>query len=51
MKDSECRDPKMAAYCREVQRLEERFDGLELNHIPRRDNETTNVCLDLVFSS
>ena len=25
----------MAAYCREVRQLEDKFDGLELNHIPR----------------
>jgi hypothetical protein len=41
MKDSECHDPKMVAYYQEVRRLEERFDGLKLNHIPWLDNETT----------
>ncbi|XP_066310942.1 uncharacterized protein [Miscanthus floridulus] len=34
MKDSNCHDPKMATYYREVRRLEEKFDGLELNHVP-----------------
>jgi ribonuclease HI len=43
MKELECCDPKMAAYCWEVQWLEERFDGLELNNIPRRDNETSDA--------
>ena len=33
-KDSECRDPKMATYCREVRWLEDRFDILEINYIP-----------------
>ncbi|XP_066319994.1 uncharacterized protein [Miscanthus floridulus] len=33
----------MAAYCREVRRLEEKFDRLELNHIPRRDNEAADA--------
>ena len=39
MKESSCHDAKMAAYCREVRQLEDKFDGLELNHIPRRLNE------------
>ena len=33
MKESNCHDPKMEAYCRLVCRLEDKFDGLELNHI------------------
>jgi hypothetical protein len=33
MKNSHCRDPKMEAYCDEVWRLEDKFYGLELNHI------------------
>jgi ribonuclease HI len=33
MKNSHCRDPKMEAYCDEVRRLEDKFYGLELNHI------------------
>jgi hypothetical protein len=42
MKNSHCRDPKMEAYCDEVQRLEGKFYGLELNHIARRYNETAD---------
>jgi ribonuclease HI len=42
MKNSHCRDPKMEAYCDEVRRLEDKFFGLELNHIARRYNETAN---------
>jgi ribonuclease HI len=42
MKNSHCRDPKMEAYCNEVRRLEDKFYGLELNHIARRYNETTD---------
>ena len=41
MKESSCHDAKMEAYCQEVRRLEDRFDGLELNHIPRHLNEDT----------
>ena len=43
MKESCCHDTKMEAYCQEVQRLEDRFDGLELNHIPRRLNEAADT--------
>jgi ribonuclease HI len=42
MKNSRCHDPKMEAYCDEVRRLEDKFYGLELNHIARRYNETTD---------
>jgi hypothetical protein len=39
MRSSSCRDPKMEAYCEEVRCLEDKFYGLELNHIARRYNE------------
>jgi ribonuclease HI len=42
MKNSHCRDSKMEAYCDEVRRLEDKFYGLELNHIARRYNETAD---------
>jgi ribonuclease HI len=42
MKNSHYRDPKMEAYCDEVRRLEDKFYGLELNHIARRYNETAD---------
>jgi ribonuclease HI/transposase InsO family protein len=42
MKNSHCRDWKMEAYCDEVRRLEDRFYGLELNHVARRYNETAD---------
>jgi ribonuclease HI len=42
MRNSHCRDQKMEAYCDEVQRLEDKFHGLELNHVARRYNETTD---------
>jgi hypothetical protein len=32
----------MEAYCDEVRRLEDKFYGLELNHITRRYNETAD---------
>jgi ribonuclease HI len=42
MKNSHYRDRKMEAYCDEVWRLEDKFYGLELNHVARRYNETTD---------
>ena len=43
MKELSCHDAKMAAYCQEVRQLEDKFDGLELNHIPRRLNEVADT--------
>jgi hypothetical protein len=42
MKNSHCRDRKMEAYYDEVRRPEDKFYGLELNHIARRYNETAD---------
>jgi ribonuclease HI len=42
MKNSHCRDQKMKAYCDKVRRLEDKFHGLELNHVARRYNETAD---------
>jgi ribonuclease HI len=42
MKNSHCYDRKMEAYCDEVWRLEDKFYRLELNHVARRFNETTD---------
>ena len=39
MKESNCHDPKMKAYCNAVRCIEDKFDGLELNHIARKYNE------------
>ena len=39
MKESSCHDLKMEAYCNAVRRLEDKFDGLELNHVLRKYNE------------
>ena len=43
MKESGYHDAKMAAYCQEVRRLEDKFDRLKLNHIPRRLNEAADA--------
>jgi ribonuclease HI len=42
MKNSHSRDQKMEAYCDEVWRLEDKFYGLELNHVARRYNKTVD---------
>jgi ribonuclease HI len=42
MKNSHCRDRRMEAYCDEVRHLEDKFYGLELNHIDRRYNVTAD---------
>jgi hypothetical protein len=34
MKELSCHNSKMVVYCQEVCKLEDKFDGLELNHIP-----------------
>jgi ribonuclease HI len=42
MKNSHCRDRKMEAYYDEVRHLEDKFYGLELNHVAQRYNETAD---------
>jgi ribonuclease HI len=42
MKNSHYRDQKMEPYCDEVRRLEDRFYGLELNHVAQRYNKTAD---------
>jgi ribonuclease HI len=42
MKNSHCRDRKMEAYCDKVRRLEDKFYGLELNHVARQYNKTAD---------
>jgi ribonuclease HI len=49
MKNSHCRDRKMEAYCDEVRRLEEKFHGLELNHVARRYNETADELVKIAL--
>jgi ribonuclease HI len=39
MKNVSCHDDKMKAYCKAVRALEDKFYGIELNHVPRRYNE------------
>jgi probable phosphoglycerate mutase len=39
MKNASCHDNKMEAYCKAVRAIEDKFYGIELNHVPRRYNE------------
>jgi ribonuclease HI len=43
MKDKNCVDPKMAAYCQAVRDLEGKFHGLELHHVLRDYNKVADV--------
>jgi hypothetical protein len=48
MKDSSYHDPKMVAYCKMVRLLEDKFDGLKLNHVTRQSNEAADEIAKLV---
>jgi hypothetical protein len=50
MKDKNCVDPKMAAYCQAIRDLEGKFHGLELHHMLRDYNKAGDV-LSKVASS
>jgi hypothetical protein len=39
MKNASCHDEKMEAYCSAMRALEDKFYGIELNHIPSKYNE------------
>jgi ribonuclease HI len=39
MKNASCHDEKMEAYCNVVRALEDKFYGIELNHIPCKYNK------------
>jgi ribonuclease HI len=43
MKDKNCMDPKMAAYCQAVRDLEGKFHSLELHHVLRDYNKAADV--------
>ncbi|XP_066318017.1 uncharacterized protein [Miscanthus floridulus] len=47
MKESSCKSPLMVTHCQEVHKLEDKFHGIELHHIPRRDNDTANFLAKL----
>ena len=48
MKESYYKSLLMAAYCQEVCKLEDKFRGIELHHVPRKDNDTTDFLTKFV---
>ena len=46
MKESS-KSPLMTAYYQEVRKLEDKFQGIELHHVPRKDNDATNFLAKL----
>ena len=50
MKESSYHDTNRTAYCREVLQLEDKFDGLELNHILRWINEAVDTLAKMAAS-
>ena len=47
MKESSCKSPLMAAYCQEVRKLKDKFQGIELHHVPQKDNDAANFLTKL----
>ena len=47
MKESSCKNPLMAAYYQEVRKLEDKFQGIELHHVPRKDNDAADFLTKL----
>jgi hypothetical protein len=50
MKDKNCVDPKMAAYCQAVRDLEDKFHGLELHHVLHDSNKAADVLVKTASS-
>jgi hypothetical protein len=48
MKNVSCHDDKMEAYCNAVRAIEDKFYGIELNHVPRRYNEEADELAKIV---
>ena len=47
MKNSNCESPLMDVYCQEVRKLEGRFRGLELHHIPWKQNPDADALVKM----
>ena len=47
MKESSCKSPLMTAYCQEVRKLEDKFQGIELHHVPQKDNDVVDFLAKL----
>uniref|UniRef100_A0A8R7U7T4 RNase H type-1 domain-containing protein n=1 Tax=Triticum urartu TaxID=4572 RepID=A0A8R7U7T4_TRIUA len=42
MKEWDIRSPAMTGYCNAVRKLEKKFEGLEIHHIPRIKNQASD---------
>ena len=47
MKESSYKSPLMIAYCQEVRKLKDKFQGIELHHIPRKNNDASDFLAKL----
>ena len=47
MKESSCKSPLMASYYQEVHKLEDKFQGIELHHVPQKDNDAADFLTKL----
>ena len=47
MKESSGKIPLMATYCQEMRKLKDKFQGIELHHVPRKDNDVTDFLAKL----
>ena len=47
MKEFSYKSPLMAAYCQVVCKLEDKFQGIELHHVPRKDNDAADFLAKL----
>ncbi|XP_066321023.1 uncharacterized protein [Miscanthus floridulus] len=47
MKESSYKSPLMAAYYQEVRKLKDKFQGIELHHVPQKDNDAADFVTKL----
>ncbi|XP_066347906.1 uncharacterized protein [Miscanthus floridulus] len=47
MKESSNKSHLMAAYCQEVRKLEDKFQGIKLHHVSQKDNDAANFLTKL----
>ena len=47
MKESSYKSPLMAAYYQEVRKIEDKFQGIELHHVPQKDNDAIDFLTKL----
>jgi len=47
MKESSYKSSLMAMYCQEVRKLEYKFQGIELHHVPQKDNDAADFLAKL----